>query len=191
MAVVQWDAGALAFPLKSNTCYWDVFVAAGAGEIAKVYRISMYTSTAMIATGTLSSVLLSRSSAAQTYTSAVWAASTTGPVMTRIYPVPRATYKNYPFPSTIEVWTGRTVTVVAPPFRRMLFRQADPTWSNTASAGMYYIHLPFVELWEAGAIASVVQPLTCRAGEGLVVGDTAAGTLNAYGASIEVDMTTE
>jgi len=142
-----WHAFASGVAYASTKHMLDIFNSSASTATVKIYRAWLFNNQTTGVTGALNFVSIFRTSAASTG---------------NVTPVAHNT-ANVALNANTSAGTGRTVTTTSQ-FRRLLMSPDEPTVS-TADWDALMCLVPFAEIWNSGYGDTVVEPVTCRAGQ--------------------------
>lgn len=165
-----WRATAGAIAYASGKDMLDVFNATGTAAVVRVYRAYWFNNGTASVTGVITTGQVRRITAASSGTA--------------VTPVKHDTNSSA-LDANTTAGTNRTVTG-SDIFRRFLFVNEEPVVGGTTQANWLTL-VPFAEIWNAGYSDTNVEPVTCRASEGLQLfhsGTSAVGT-----ADLEIEFT--
>lgn len=140
----------------------DVYNAAGSARVIRAYRMYQFNNGVSAVTGVLTTMRVNRTTAAS-------AGTTVTPV--------KHDSNSSALAAQTTCGTGRTVTR-SDIFRQYLWSNDEPAVSG-ASLDEWELLVPFAEVWNAGYGDSNVEPLVCRASNGVEIqqsGTSAVGT---------------
>lgn len=165
-----WRATSGAVAYANGKSMLDVWNGAGTATVVRVYRGYWFNNGTAAVTGVVTTAQVTRITAAS--------AGTT------VTPVKHDTNSSA-LDANNTCGTGRTVTA-SDIFRRFLYINEEPVVAGVTQANWLTL-VPFAEVWNAGYGDSNIEPLTCRASQGVQLlhsGSSAVGT-----ADLELEFT--
>lgn len=165
-----WRATSAAVAYASAKSMLDVFNGTSSARIIRCYRAYWFNNGTSAVTGVLTTAQVTRITAAS--------AGTT------VTPVKHDTNSGA-LDANTSCGTGRTVTA-SDIFRRFLYVNEEPVVAGVTQANWLTL-VPFAEIWNAGYGDTVIEPIVCRATQGMQLlhsGASAVGT-----ADLEIEFT--
>jgi hypothetical protein len=165
-----WRAtgGAIAYAATKDML--DVFNATGTARVIRAYRCYWFNNGTGAVTGVITTGQVRRITAASSGTA--------------VTPVKHDTNSSA-LDANTTAGTNRTVTGTDI-FRRFLFVNEEPVVAGTTQANWLTL-VPFAEIWNAGYGDTNVEPITCRAAEGVQLFHSGSSTVGT--ADLEIEFT--
>jgi hypothetical protein len=165
-----WRAtgGAIAYAATKDML--DVFNATGTARVIRAYRMYWFNNGTTAVTGVITTGQVRRITAASAGTA--------------VTPVKHDTSSGA-LDANTTCGTNRTVTGTDI-FRRFLFVNEEPVVAGTTQANWLTL-VPFAEIWNAGYGDTNVEPVTCRAAEGVHLFHSGSSTVGT--ADLEIEFT--
>jgi hypothetical protein len=165
-----WRAtgGAIAYAATKDML--DVFNATGTARVIRAYRCYWFNNGTAAVTGVITTGQVRRITAASGGTA--------------VTPVKHDTNSSA-LDANTTCGTNRTTTGTDI-FRRFLFVNEEPVVGGTTQANWLTL-VPFAEIWNAGYGDTNVEPVTCRASEGLQLFHSGSSTVGT--ADLEIEFT--
>jgi hypothetical protein len=167
-----WRAVALGVAFAASKSMLDVFQATGGTRVYRARRMYHFNNGLTSVTGVLTTMRVTRITDA-----------TGGSAVT---PVAHDT-TNAALPAQLTAGTGRTVTTTDV-FRQYIWSNDEPAVS-AATIDEWELLVPFAEVWNAGYGDTNVQPLVCRATQGVQLSHV--GTTLVGANDFEIEFTNE
>jgi hypothetical protein len=165
-----WRAtgGAIAYAATKDML--DVFNATGTARVIRAYRCYWFNNGTTAVTGVITTGQVRRITAASAGTA--------------VTPVKHDSNSSA-LDANTTCGTNRTVTGTDI-FRRFLFVNEEPVVAGTTQANWLTL-VPFAEIWNAGYGDTNVEPVTCRAAEGIQLFHSGSSTVGT--ADLEIEFT--
>jgi hypothetical protein len=165
-----WRAtgGAIAYAATKDML--DVFNASGTARVIRAYRMYWFNNGTASVTGVITTGQVRRITAASSGTA--------------VTPVKHDSNSSA-LDANTTCGTNRTVTGTDI-FRRFLFVNEEPVVAGTTQANWLTL-VPFAEIWNAGYGDTNVEPVTCRAAEGVQLFHSGSSTVGT--ADLEIEFT--
>lgn len=157
-----WRATSQAVAFASAKSMIDVYNATGSARVIRVYRMYQFNNGVSAVTGVLTTMRVNRTTAASA-----------GTTVTAV----KHDTNSSALAAQTTCGTGRTITRTDV-FRQYLWSNDEPVVSG-ATLDEWEMLVPFAEVWNAGYGDSNVEPLVCRAINGVEIqqsGTSAVGT---------------
>ena len=165
-----WRATAGAIAYASGKDMLDVFNATGTAAVVRAYRCYWFNNGTGAVTGVITTAQVRRITAASSGTA--------------VTPVKHDTNSSA-LDANTTCGTNRTVTGTDI-FRRFLFVNEEPVVGGTTQANWLTL-VPFAEIWNAGYGDTNVEPIVCRAAEGVQLFHSGSSTVGT--ADLEIEFT--
>lgn len=148
----------------------DMFNATGSARIMRMFRAYIFNNGTTAVTAALSAVRVNRTTAASGGTT--------------ITPVAHDT-NSAALDANTTFGTGRTITRTDN-FRQILYLLEEPTTTGTTQAN-WEVLVPNAEIWNAGYGDTTIEPIVCRAVQGVEIQNSGAGAVST--ADLELECT--
>jgi hypothetical protein len=165
-----WRATGGAIAYASAKDMLDVFNATGTARVIRAYRCYWFNNGTTAVTGVITTAQVRRITAASSGTA--------------VTPVKHDSNSSA-LDANTTAGTNRTVTGTDI-FRRFLFVNEEPVVAGTTQANWLTL-VPFCEIWNAGYGDTNVEPITCRAAEGVQLFHSGSSTVST--ADLEIEFT--
>jgi hypothetical protein len=165
-----WRATGGAIAYASAKDMLDVFNATGTARVIRAYRCYWFNNGTTAVTGVITTGQVRRITAASAGTA--------------VTPVKHDSNSSA-LDANTTCGTNRTVTG-SDIFRRFLFVNEEPVVAGTTQANWLTL-VPFAEIWNAGYGDTNVEPITCRAAEGVQLFHSGSSTVST--ADLEIEFT--
>ena len=163
-----WRATSQAVAYASAKDMLNVFNGGASAAVLRVYRIYWFNNGTTAVTGVLTNMRVNRITAASAGTA--------------VTPVAHDT-SSAALDAATSAGTNQTVTRSSV-FRQILYSNDEPTVS-AATQDEWELYIPFAEVWNAGYGDSNVEPLTCRATQGVELQQSGSSAVGSGDAEIE------
>lgn len=163
-----WRAVAPAVSFASGKSMLDIFQSGSGTRVHRAYRLYQFNNGLTTITGVLTTMAVSR------ITTATGGASVT--------PVAHDT-NNSALSANTTAGTGRSTTETDV-FRQYVWSNDEPSVS-ASSMDEWELFVPFAEVWNAGYGDTNVQPITCRATQGVQIRQVGTSAVGANDFEIE------
>lgn len=164
-----WRATAASVAFASAKSMIDVFNATGTARVIRVYRMFQFNNQTAAIAGVLTLHQVNR------LTTSITGGSAVTPV--------KHDSNSGALDANTTAGTGRTVTRTDV-FRRYLWATEEATTTGTAQAN-WELMLPNCEVWNAGYADTNIEPLVCRAAEGVEIQNAGSGAVGTNDLEIE------
>jgi hypothetical protein len=163
-----WRATSGGVAFASAKDMLNVFNGAGSAQIIRAYRAYQFNNGTAAVSGVLTTMQIRRITAASAGTA--------------VTPVKHDTASGA-LDANTTAGTGQTVTG-SDIFRRYLWSNDEPSVSGS-SMDEWELLVPFAEVWNAGYGDTTIEPVVCRAGEGLEIFHSGASAVGSNDFEIE------